>query len=126
MNYACENLHAKTCDFKSGKVILQQEMSRTQMEKLLLEGKTDLLDGFVSMRTRRKFKAFLAMGKDGKVGFEFEPRPEKPGAVKKVPAKKAATSETAPTKKVAVKKVAAKKVAAKKPVAKKVAVKSAT
>jgi DNA topoisomerase-3 len=123
MNYACENLHAKTCDFKSGKVILQQEMSRTQMEKLLTEGKTDLLDGFVSMRTRRKFKAFLAMGKDGKVGFEFEPRAEKPGAAKKVPAKKAATNEAAPAKKVAVKKVAAKKIAAKKVAAKKSTVK---
>ncbi len=127
MNYACENLHAKTCDFKSGKVILQQEMSRTQMEKLLTDGKTDLLDGFVSMRTRRKFKAFLALGKDGKVGFEFEPRPEKPGAKKATSpaAKKAAskTDEAAPAKKVAVKKVAAKKVAAKKVAVKKVAAK---
>jgi DNA topoisomerase-3 len=30
------------------------------MSKLLATGKTDLLDKFVSMRTRRAFKAFLA------------------------------------------------------------------
>lgn len=123
MNYACENLHGKTCDFKTGKVILQQEISRTQVEKLLESGKTDLLEGFVSMRTRRKFKAFLALGKDGKVSFEFEPRPEKPGAAaKKTYAKKA--DDAAPAKKVAVKKVATKKVAAKKVAVKKVAVKT--
>ena len=36
-------------------------------------GKTDLLDKFVSMRTRRPFKAFLAWDKEaGKVNFEFD------------------------------------------------------
>ncbi|WP_227698957.1 SWIB/MDM2 domain-containing protein, partial [Raoultella sp. 18093] len=45
------------------------------MAKLLATGKTDLLDKFVSMRTRRAFKAFLAWDKEaGKVNFEFEPR----------------------------------------------------
>ena len=48
------------------------------MEKLLATGKTDLLDKFVSMRTRRAFKAFLAWDKEaGKVNFEFEPRTSK-------------------------------------------------
>ncbi|MGB7180962.1 MAG: DNA topoisomerase III, partial [Burkholderiaceae bacterium] len=79
MSYLCEKATGpeKTCDFKSGKVILQQEIEPEQMRKLLSEGKTDLLVGFVSSRTHRKFKAFLARGEDGKVGFEFEPRPEK-------------------------------------------------
>ena len=36
----------------------------------------DLLKGFVSMRTRRKFSAYLVMGPDGKTTFEFEPRAE--------------------------------------------------
>ena len=41
-------------------------------------GKTDLLDKFVSMRTRRSFKAFLAWDAEaGKVNFEFEPRASK-------------------------------------------------
>ncbi|MBS0477055.1 MAG: topoisomerase C-terminal repeat-containing protein, partial [Proteobacteria bacterium] len=67
-----------SCTFKSGKVILQQPVERAQMHKLLQTGKTDLLDKFVSMRTRRAFKAFLAWDKDaGKVNFEFEPRESK-------------------------------------------------
>jgi DNA topoisomerase-3 len=45
-----------------------------QMTKLLATGKTDLLDKFVSMRTRRAFKAFLAWDAEaGKVNFEFAP-----------------------------------------------------
>ena len=51
-----------------------------QVVKLLNEGKTDLLPGFVSQRTRRAFKAFLVRGKDGKISFEFEERKAKPGA----------------------------------------------
>jgi DNA topoisomerase-3 len=57
-------------------IILQQPVEREQMKKLLATGKTDLLDKFVSMRTRRAFKAFLAWDAEaGKVNFEFEPRP---------------------------------------------------
>ena len=44
------------------------------MVKLLETGKTDLLDKFVSMRTRRPFKAFLAWDPEaGKIKFEFTP-----------------------------------------------------
>ena len=87
-----------TCDFKSGKIILQQPVPREQMTKLLAEGKTALLENFVSNKTRRKFKAFLAWDKkEGKVGFEFEPRAPRgaAAAAKKKPAakKKAAPSE---------------------------------
>ena len=42
-----------SCDFKSGQIILQQPIEREQMQKLLQTGKTDLLDKFVSNRTRR-------------------------------------------------------------------------
>ena len=82
MSYVCENSVAnpKTCDFRSGKVILQQEMSREQMSKLLEEGRTDLLTGFKSSRTGRNFKAFLVKQPDGKIGFEFEKKEPKPGA----------------------------------------------
>lgn len=78
--YVCEKSvgPGKKCDFRSGKVILQQAVDRSQMEKLLSQGKTDLLRDFVSARTRRKFSAFLVRQKDGKVGFEFEPREKKP------------------------------------------------
>jgi len=76
MNYLCERATgpAKSCDFRSGKVILQQPIEREQMEKLLKDGRTDVLRGFVSNRTRRKFAAFLVRKPDGTVGFEFEPR----------------------------------------------------
>jgi DNA topoisomerase-3 len=76
--YVCERSQGanKSCDFRSGKVILQQAVAPEQMRKLLAEGKTDLLTGFVSARTRRAFSAFLVRDKAGKVGFEFEERPE--------------------------------------------------
>lgn len=75
MRYVCEKAvgDARTCEFSSGRIILRQEVEREQMVKMLKEGKSDLLPGFVSSRTGRRFKAFLAL-QDGKVGFEFEPR----------------------------------------------------
>ena len=82
MNYVCENTPRKKCDFRSGKVILRQEIQRAQMEKLLSSGRTDLLDGFVSNRNGRRFKAFLVKQPDGKIGFEFAPRASKPEADK--------------------------------------------
>src|SRR5690554_5356485 len=122
MNYVCEKSVGpeKSCTFRSGKVILQQEIEPDQMRKLLAEGKTDLLTNFVSSRTNRKFKAFLVTQKDGKIGFEFEPRPEKPG--RKTAAKTAAAADGTTTG--AVKKSAAKKTAKK--AAKKAAKKTAT
>jgi DNA topoisomerase-3 len=77
MSYVCENAVAgsRSCDFRSGRVILQQTIEPEQMTKLLTAGRTDLLRNFVSNRTRRKFGAFLVWKADeGKVGFEFEPR----------------------------------------------------
>ncbi len=95
-NYLCENAVGAqvTCDFKSGKIILQQPVPREQMTRLLTAGKTELLENFVSNKTRRKFKAYLAFDKkEGKVMFEFEPRVKKPPAAKKGAAKVAAKAE---------------------------------
>ena len=74
MSYVCEKSGGanKTCDFRSGKVILQRQIDRAQMQKLLETGKTDLLEKFISKKGR-PFKAYL-VNKDGKVSFEFEPR----------------------------------------------------
>ena len=82
MAYVCERSvgAARSCDFRSGKVILQQEIARAEMQKLLETGRTSLLKNFVSNRTRKKFSAFLVRGADGKVGFEFEARAPKAGA----------------------------------------------
>jgi DNA topoisomerase-3 len=86
--YVCEKSvgAAKTCDFRSGMIILQQPIDSEQMKKLLVEGRTDLLKGFISNRTRRKFSAYLVV-QEGKVGFEFE----KKAPVKKPAVKNAAT-----------------------------------
>ena len=134
-NYVCEKSvptmaqATPSCDFKSGQVILQQPIVREQMSKLLETGKTDLLDKFVSMRTRRGFKAMLAWDAEaGKVNFEFAPSkfpPRKtaaraaaktPAAGKtaaakttaKTAAKKAAPAKASPAKKVAPRKTSAK------------------
>ncbi|MBM3390510.1 MAG: DNA topoisomerase III [Betaproteobacteria bacterium] len=113
MAYVCEKAvgPAKACDFRSGKIILQLPIERGQMSKLLANGRTDLLKGFVSNKTKRKFSAYLVRGGDGKVGFEFEPRAPRAGT-KKASEKKA----EAPAAKVkqAVKKAPGKKKTARK------------
>ena len=122
LSYVCEKSVAKpkACDFRSGRIILQQEILPEQMTKLLNEGKTDLLPGFVSQRTRRPFKAFLVKGKDGKVSFEFEERKAKLPAKGKGAAKAEDEPEEKIEKKAAVK-VPSKKAVARKPAAKKIA-----
>ncbi|MCO5104998.1 MAG: DNA topoisomerase III [Burkholderiaceae bacterium] len=139
-NYVCSKAvptaaqPVPSCSFKSGKIILQQPVERAQMEKLLATGKTDLLEKFVSMRTRRAFKAHLAWdAQAGKVNFEFAPSkfpPRKPaagGATKTIASgssrtsagalkgiKKPATAKKAPAKKAAGKTAAPRKPAAGK------------
>ena len=129
-NYVCEKSvptagqPTPSCDFKTGKIILQQPVSREQAAKLLSTGKTDLLDKFVSMRTRRAFKAYLAWNaEEGKVGFEFEPSkyprkgPPARAAGSKAPAKTAAKTTAKTAAKTAAKAPAKK--ASKAPAAKK-------
>ena len=77
-NYVCINSMVSpaqavpSCDFKTGQVILQQAISTEQLGKLLASGRTDLLDGFISARTQKAFKAMLVWdGTAGKVSFEF-------------------------------------------------------
>ena len=88
--YVCEKAvgTGRSCDFRSGRLILQQPIEREQMKKLLESGRTDLLTGFVSKKNR-KFKAFLVKQPDGKIGFEFQPRA--PKADKSAPAEAKAT-----------------------------------
>ena len=126
-NYLCEKAvptlaqATPSCDFKSGQIILQQPIEREQMIKLLATGKTDLLDKFVSMRTRRAFKAMLTWDAEaGKVNFEFAPS--------KFPPRKTAAKPAGATKTVAARAgtagAAAKKVPAKKAATKTAAVKA--
>lgn len=104
MNYVCEHAVGpdKKCSFKTGKIILQQEINHEQVKKLLTDGKTDLLDGFISARTHRKFKAYLVRQKDGKISFEFEAKaPKKATAKKTTKVTKTATKSTKSTTKAA-------------------------
>jgi DNA topoisomerase-3 len=65
-----------SCNFKTGRQVLQQPISEEQVARLLATGRTDLLDGFVSSRTQKKFTAMLVWdARAGKVGFEFESKP---------------------------------------------------
>jgi len=117
MAYVCEKSLGpdRSCDFRSGRIILQRPIEREQMQKLLAGGKTDLLHRFISKKGR-PFSAFLVRGADGKVGFEFAPRAPKAG--KAEPAK-APAAETKPAPEAAAKPVG--KSVSKSP-AKKVAV----
>jgi DNA topoisomerase III len=128
-NYVCDKSvptmaqPTPTCDFKTGQVILQQPIERDQMKKLLESGKTDLLDKFVSMRTRRPFKAMLAWDAEaGKVNFEFAPSKFPP---RKTAAAKSGTIKTPFGKTVAARGAAAAP-AAKKAAAKKTTQKAST
>ncbi len=78
--YICEKAVGsnRTCDFRSGRIILKRPIEREQMHKLLATGKTDLLERFISKKGR-PFSAYLVRQSDGKIGFEFE---QKKGADK--------------------------------------------
>jgi DNA topoisomerase III len=108
--YVCEKAvgAARSCDFRSGKIILQQSIERAQMQKLLATGRTDLLARFISKKGR-PFKAFLVKTPGGKIGFEFQPRAPKPGAAAKAPPAKPAAEVTPIRKTAAAPKAAAAK-----------------
>jgi DNA topoisomerase-3 len=99
--YVCEKSvgAGRSCDFRSGKIILQQPVEPEQMRKLLATGRTDLLQRFISKKGR-PFKAYLVKTPGGKIGFEFMARPEKKGAsapaAPAAPAEKGAAPVTAP------------------------------
>jgi DNA topoisomerase-3 len=88
MQYVCEKAVGpnKTCDFRTGKIILQRQIEPAQIVKLLETGKTDLLHKFISKKGR-PFSAFLVYDKEsGRVKFEFAPREPKAPKGKKAPA----------------------------------------
>jgi DNA topoisomerase III len=87
-SFACEHAVSaeKTCTFRVGKVILQREIPKEQVQKLITTGKTDLLPKFISKKGR-PFSAHLKLDK-GKVGFEFAAKAPK---AKKAPIRKAPT-----------------------------------
>jgi DNA topoisomerase-3 len=94
LRYVCEHSVAKpaTCTFKVSKKILSRDITETELQALLKDGRTGLLEKFVSQKTRRPFSAFL-IWKDGKVSFDFPPRePRKPKSAKTAKARAGAAA----------------------------------
>ncbi len=91
--YATEaNIKGDRSAFRISRTLLGKTIPTEQMEKLLKERKTDLLERFRSKRTNRYFDAHLTLDDKGKLGFEFPPRPAGKGT------KKSATKKKAPKK----------------------------
>ena len=75
------------------KEILKKEIPTDQAMKLFVEGKTDVIAGFISKKGR-PFSAHLLLDKQtGKLGWEFPPRPAKKKKVAKA-TKDKGTKET--------------------------------
>ncbi|MGI9297492.1 MAG: DNA topoisomerase III [Gammaproteobacteria bacterium] len=94
--FICEKTPA--CDFGMARRLLQREIKPAEIAALLRDGKTALLAGFISKKTRRPFSAHLTMNlsdNTGKLGFEFAPRPAAKSAAPKTAAKKTAKKPSA-------------------------------
>jgi DNA topoisomerase-3 len=55
------------------KIILSKTITREDISKLLSDGKTPLIKGFISKK-RKPFDAYLSLDNKGKISFEFPPR----------------------------------------------------
>jgi DNA topoisomerase III len=58
---------------KIGKIILSKTITPLHVSQLLTDGRTELIKGFISKK-KRPFDAFLLLGKNGKITFDFPPR----------------------------------------------------
>jgi DNA topoisomerase-3 len=78
--YTCERAVGpeRSCDFRVGRIILQQPIELAQLQKLLSTGRTDLLPRFISKKGR-PFRAYLVKNPGGGIGFEFQPRSPRAG-----------------------------------------------
>ncbi|GAB6192301.1 DNA topoisomerase III [Desulfocastanea catecholica] len=61
---------------KISRIILSKEITEENIRQLLSQGRTELIEGFISKK-RRPFDAYLVLAKNGKVTFEFPPRKSK-------------------------------------------------
>jgi DNA topoisomerase-3 len=118
-SYICSNrVSGAGCKARLAREMCKYEIPREQAIKYFTQGKTDLIDKWISKKGR-PFQASLTCNVKGKrmLGWEFPPREP---AKKKVAAEGDAPAKKAPAKKAAAKK-AAKKAPAKKAPAKKAA-----
>ena len=68
--YGCSAYREKGCKFSVSGVICSRVIPKSAVERLLSEGKTQKLDGFVSPRTGKTFSAALKLD-GGKAVFDF-------------------------------------------------------
>lgn len=87
----------KTKGVSVSRTILGRTITLDEIKAIISAGKTALLKGFISQRTKRPFDAYLVLNaKTGKVGFEFDKteRPAKAG--RKTTAKADSPEDKAP------------------------------
>ncbi len=111
-SYICDHrVSGEGCKARLAREMCKYEIPREQAIKYFTEGKTDLIDKWISKKGR-PFQAALTCNVKGKrmLGWEFPPRE---------PAKKKAATGEAPAKKAATKKSTTKKAATKKATTKK-------
>ena len=86
--FICEK-HAQvakkgSCTVRVTRKLLEKEIASEEFAKMLDAGKTNLISGFRSRKTRKLFDAFLTLDNKGRLRFEFPPRePKAPAASKK-------------------------------------------
>ena len=70
--YICKNYFDKKCKLRISQTMLDRELPLEQIQKMLTEGKSDLMENFKSRRTGKMFTARLVLTKDAKIRFEFK------------------------------------------------------
>ena len=71
-SYVAKSEHP--CSFHVMRLLLGFLLSDDHMKQLLQNHKTELIDGFTSKRTGKRFSAYLLLKSNGGIGFEFPPR----------------------------------------------------
>ena len=72
-SYGCSG-YKDGCKFSVGISICRRIIPLSQLNKLLTEGKTDLLEGFISPKSGKSFDAYLKLEPERGTTFEFAPR----------------------------------------------------
>ena len=70
-NYGCTG-YKDGCKFSVSTVICSKAISPEQVKKLMENGQTDVIEGFVSPKKGTKFSARLKLEKDGRAVFSFD------------------------------------------------------
>jgi len=92
--YACENAlnNNGSCRFRLSRTILQRALEPKEVQELLVHRRVGPLEGFVSRRGRRRFRAILILQDDGELKFEF-PEAQEAGGRRSPAARRAAALE---------------------------------